>query len=177
MRWPSKKQREEQEIKGFIRSYQTIYKDVQLEILSKGEKPDYVVKDRKSAEEFGVELTSVYLNDRSVPDEHIPPIPEVLTTVGIPHDSKEIEEYKLRLLKAIKAKVHKAKSGYDLSRKLLLSIHVNEYRAIFIDTIEEWQKLVKDNEPIFDAMHPFVGIVFWNLANGAVFCVRPNNGA
>jgi len=161
------------EIRGFVQSYQATHKAVELEIIRKGEKPDYVVKDKQSGEEIGVELTSVYLNDRSVPDEHIPPIPETLTTVGIPHNAVEIEEYKKRLIEAIKAKIEKAKNGYDLSRKLLLSIHVNEYRAIFIDTKEEWQKFVSDNEPVFDAMHPFAEIVFWNLANGGVFCVRP----
>jgi len=173
MPWPNKGQREELEIRGFVRSYQAIYKNVDLEILGKGEKPDYVVKDKKSGQEFGVELTSVYLNDRSVPDEHIPPISEALTTVGIPHNASEVEEYKNRLIEAIKAKIDKAKNGYDLNRKLLLSIHVNEYRAIFIDTKEEWQNLVKDNEPVFDAMFPFVEIIFWNLANGGVFCVKP----
>ena len=176
MPWPNKDQREEREIKGFIRSYQTIYKNVELEIICKGERPDYVVKDKKSGEQFGVELTSVYLNDRSVPDEHIPPIPETLTTVGIPHDAGKVEEYRKRLIEAIKAKVEKAKNSYDLSRKLLLSIHVNEYRAIFIDTKEEWQKLVGDNEAVFDAMHPFAEIVFWNLTNGSVFYIKPGKG-
>ena len=176
MAWPNKEQREELEIKAFIRSYRTVFTDVELEVVRKGEKPDYVVRDKKSGQEFGIELTSVYFNDRSVPDEHIPPIPQELRTVGIPYDSAEVDEYKSRLIEAIGAKIEKAKKDYDTSRKLLLSIHVNEHRAIFIDTIEEWDRLVKDNESFFDDIWPFSEIVFWNLANGGVFCVKPEAG-
>ena len=175
MVWPNKDKREQLEISGFIRSYKAIYPTVELEILDKTEKPDYVVKDKNSAVEYGIELTSVYLNDRSVPDEHIPPIPNGLKTVGIPHDPNEVEEYKRRLLEAIASKIDKARKGYNADRPLILSIHVNEHRAIFMDTREEWKKLVMDNEELFDDMHPFTEIVFWNLANGGVFCVKPGN--
>lgn len=40
------------------------------------DKPDYRVVEPSTRLRFGVELTSVYLDDRSVPDEHIPGVPE-----------------------------------------------------------------------------------------------------
>jgi len=173
MKWPSKKQREGLEIKGFIRSYKTIHPNTEFEIVKRREKPDYFVIDKRSSRKFGVKLTSVYYNDRSVPEEHIAPINLELTTVGIPYNHHEVEEYKRRLIEAIKSKVKKARNNYDLAYLLLLSIHVNKHRAIFIDTRQEWDKLVDDNEEVFDNMEPFKEIVFWNLANGGVFCVKP----
>jgi hypothetical protein len=134
------------------------------------------VKDVATRERFGVELTSVYLTDRSVPDEHIPPRPAHLFTSGIPYDEVELGRYKHRLLDAIADKVKKAKVGYDLSYPLILSIYANEYRKIFLDELLEWEQLVRDNESLFDNCYPFSEIVFWNLPNEMVFGVRPGKG-
>jgi hypothetical protein len=174
--WPTKEQREELEIRGFIRHYARLPHHRNLDIVERREKPDYFLKDVTTGEFFGVELTSVYLSDRSVPDEHIPPRPTRLFTDGIAYVEAEVEQYKARLLKAVTDKISKAKSGYELSHSLILSIYVNEYRAIFLDTLAEWEQLVRDNESIFDNCHPFGEIVFWSLPNDMVFGVRPGKG-
>jgi hypothetical protein len=174
--WPTKEEREDLEIRGFIKHYARLPHQRTLEIVERREKPDYFVKDVATRERFGVELTSVYLTDRSVPDEHIPPRPAHLFTSGIPYDEVELGRYKHRLLDAIADKVKKAKVGYDLSYPLILSIYANEYRKIFLDELLEWEQLVRDNESLFDNCYPFSEIVFWNLPNEMVFGVRPGKG-
>ena len=171
--WPTKREREDKEIRAFINHYARLPQPRVLEVGERREKPDYFMRDTATGEFFGVELTSVYLTDRSVPDEHIPPIPAHLTTLGIPHNESEITQYKARLVQAVADKVAKAQSGYDLRYPLILSIYVNEYRAIFLDTRSHWEQLVDDNKFVFDHCHPFSEIVFWSLPNDMVLSVRP----
>ena len=174
--WPARDEREDLEIRGFIKHYARLPHNRKLDIVERRERPDYFLKDVATGVHVGVELTSVYLSDRSVPDEHIPPKPAHLFNTGIAYDETELEKYKRRLLGAVADKVTKARDGYDLSCPLILSIYVNEYRAIFLDELSEWEQLVRDNESLFDNCHPFSEIVFWNLPNGMVFGVRPNRG-
>ncbi len=55
---------------------------------SKQETPDYFLKDNLTGEVYGIELPSVYLDDRSVPEKHMKP---VSGTVEIPYDPAAIE--------------------------------------------------------------------------------------
>lgn len=171
MPWPSKDEREEYEIKGFIDNYKRIPDGKEFEIIEKREKPDYFVKDMKTGEYFGVELTSVYLSDKSVPDEHIPTLRKS-NDKNIPLVSEELDEYKGRILEAIKVKVRKANDGYDLRYPLILSVYVNEYRSIFMNR-DHWTRLVNEKEGVFDLMNPFTEVLFWDLANNDVLLVRP----
>lgn len=174
--WPTKEQREDFEIRGFIKHYARLPHHGTLDIVERREKPDYLLKDVVTEELFGVEVTSVYLSDCSVPDEHIPPRPARLFTTGIPYVEVELDQYKRRLLRVISDKVTKAKAGYDLSHPLILSIYMNDYRKIFLNESSEWNQLVQDNESLFDHCYPFTEIVFWNLPNDMVFGVRPGKG-
>lgn len=174
--WPKKEQREEMEIRGFINHYARLPQRRKLEVVERREKPDYFLKDVATGQLVGVELTSVYLTDRSVPDEHIPPIPAHFFTVGIPHDENQVTQYRARLIDAITAKVSKAQNGYNLRYPLILSIYVNEYRAIFLDTPFHWKQLVREHESVFDNCHPFSEVVFWSLPNDMVFSVCPDKG-
>jgi hypothetical protein len=174
--WPTREQREDMEIRGFIKHYARLPHHRKLDIVERREKPDYFLKDVATGGHFGVELTSVYLSDRSVPDEHIPPGPAHLFTTGISYVEAELDQYKHRLLQAIADKVTKARNGYDLSYPLILSIYVNEYRAIFLDELSEWEQLVRDNESLFDNCYPFSEIVFWSLPNDMVFSACPSKG-
>jgi hypothetical protein len=176
MPWPARDERERLEIEGFLRHYTRLPDRRTLQVIERREKPDYFVEDRNSGDRFGVELTSVYLSDRSVPEEHIPPIPEHLRTVGIPRDEEELSRYKKRLLEAVSAKAEKARNEYDLRHPLILSVYVNEYRAIFLDTEAHWRNFVIENEGAFDACGPISEVVFWGLANDMVFSVRPESG-
>src|SRR5690606_941387 len=71
MKWPNRDEREKFEIDGPIEAYERLPESRRLAIVSKGEKPDWIVADIVTGEEIGVELTSVYLDDRSVPDKHM----------------------------------------------------------------------------------------------------------
>lgn len=169
MPWPDKNKREKYEISGFIKAYKILPHGRELEVLTKREKPDYFVSDAESGEIFGVELTSVYLSDRSVPDEHIPPI---TGPTSIPYSPSEILQYGARIVGAVIGKVNKAQKDYDLSHPLLLSIYVNDHRSIFMEE-NDWEDIVKANEHIFDSMHPFSEVVLWGLVNRGVFSIRP----
>lgn len=170
MSWLLKDERETYEIAGFIEHYNKLPAGRRLIVLEKREKPDYFVKDLTSGEVFGVELTSAYLSDNSVPNEHL----EILNghSKPIPFNREEIERFKNRLLEAIKTKVSKATDSYDLTYPLILSVYVNEYRSIYMDR-NEWQRFITHNQAAFDAMHPFTEIFFWSLLNGAALSVTP----
>jgi hypothetical protein len=168
--WPDKAQREQWEIQGFLRAYEKLTNRRTLEIVSRGDRPDYVVVDRTTGAEFGVELTSTYLDDRSVPDTH-----KVLHSgpVHIPFDQRELDRYKQRLVDTVKTKVQQARRGYDAPRPLILSVYVNEYTAIYLER-SDLKVMIRANEKLFNEITPFVEVVFWNLPNNDVFSVCPN---
>ena len=169
MEWPKKTEREKFQIDGFIEAYARLPEGKQLQVVSKGESPDFVVRDKQTNDDYGVELTSVYLNDRSVPDIHMRDEPGV---VDITYDRDELEKYVKRLVSAVSDKVCKARKGYDSSRPLILAIYVNEYISIYLGK-DELEELVRRYEGVFDAVAPFSEVVFWNLGNGGVFTVKP----
>lgn len=173
MNWPNKEDREKFEIAGFIEHYVRLSEEKKLKVVAKGEKPDYVVRCVESGLEYGVELTSVYLSDRSVPDQHIPNLEGPFEMVDVPFNHREHEHYKFRLLEAIQSKIVKARVGYDCSGPLILSVYVNEYTSIFFsrEELEEW---VKAHVTTFDTMSPFSEVVLWSMPNGGVFRVRPS---
>lgn len=172
MKWPNKLEREQFEINGFIEAYARLPESRQFEVVSKGETPDYVVRDTRTGEEYGVELTSVYLNDRSVPDVHMQWRDEA-GMIEIPYDKEELEKYTKRLIDAIVDKVCKARKGYDSARPLILSIYVNEYIATYLRR-PKLEEFVRRYEGLFDAMAPFTEIVFWGIDDNEVFSVRPS---
>ena len=97
MNWKEKGDGEDYEIKGFIEAYKQLPQGRKFIIKSKREKPDYVLEDSETQECFGIELTSVYLNDRSVPDRHIAR-PD---NINIPYCENSIERYQDRLFQTI----------------------------------------------------------------------------
>jgi len=172
MKWPNRDEREQFEIDGFIEAYERLPESRRLVVVSKSEKPDWIVADAVTREEFGVELTSVYLDDRSVPDKHMNWGKDEQTR-NIPYSKETMCQYNARIISAIEDKIRKARAGYDTTRPLILSIYPNEYIGIYLGE-EELETLVKDNEALFDNMAPFSEIVFWALGNGAIFRVRPS---
>ena len=165
MKWPSKEDREHWEINQFIHHYERATSEPGLRILSKGERPDYVlVSGSLESTKYGVELTSVYNDDRSVPDNHIPPQAEVKNISYLPSD---VENYQIRVLDAIKTKDKKARGGYSTEHPLLLSIYINEYLAIHI-TLEEWRTFFKENNFNIETT-VFKAIVLWPLPDNHEF--------
>ena len=169
--WPRKPEREQFEIEGFIAAYARLPDSRPFEVVSKGETPDYVVRDVRSGEEVGVELTSVYLDDRSVPDVHMRDDDGL---EEIREDEQELERYRNRLVGAILDKICKARKGYDRARSLILAIYVNEYVSMY-PREAELQAFVKRYDGLFEAMTPFCEVVFWNLPNGGVLRARPSS--
>lgn len=151
MKWPNKAKREEFEINGFIDAYARLPEERKLEVVSKGETPDYIVRDVSTGEEFGVELTSVYRDDRSVPDVHMR---DTEGWVEIPCSREQLEQYPKRLIGAVIKKVCKARKGYTTTKPLLLAIYINEYIAIYLGK-SELEGLVQRYEGVFDAVDPF----------------------
>ncbi len=168
--WPDKNKSEELEIAGFIDSYERLKHGRRFKIINKSEKPDYLVEDDESGERFGVELTSVYISDRSVPDEHKKDHEDL---VNIPEEIPELDEYKRRLIAAIDTKIKKAEN-YDRTNPLILSIYVNEYCSIFLDDPEEWKDFIDSHSETIDRKdNYFSEIVFWSLPNDMVVSVIP----
>lgn len=165
--WPKKEQRERLEVEGFLEASRQLSPHRGLSVLSKGEKPDYVLRDETSGQEFGLELTAVYLDDRSVPDAHIPGFHE---NDPYPQDESQTPKYLARLADAVQGKIDRAKSVYDLTRPLILSVYVNEYVSIFM-TETDWRHLTQDFSAVFGNLHPFEQVIFWKLANNHVFSV------
>ena len=165
-KWPNTQQSQECEIKEFIRLYKIFAhgRDFVIEE-SQREKPDYIVKDVATGEKFGVELTSTYLNDRSVPDVH-----KKEGFKGIPYCPNEINLYKNRIIKKIKEKIEKARKEYDVICPLILSIYANEYITIHMED-NDWNTFAKENKQVLDLMQPFIEIVIWSL-HGRVFSIR-----
>ena len=177
--WPSKDDRESFEINNFIEHYKTLPNGRQLEIVGRGDNikagPDYFLKDVATNEQFGVELTSVYIDDKSVPNFHKNPSPGSRT---IPNDSLAMEKYFERVKNSISEKIQTAKSNYDTSYPLILSIYLNEYISIFMDE-RAWGAFFQRNEKFFDQITPFCEIVIWPLPGPSVespkaLSIRPN---
>lgn len=162
MTWPAKDERERLEIDGFIEAYGKLPDGKRFTVVSKGERPDYILLDDEGAK-VGVELTSVYLNDRSVPQQHMPD--ETFSA-----DENDLPAYRDRLASAVMAKIKSAQAGYNTEHPLILAVYPNEYVSIYMGEWE-WTFLVKLHADIFENMDPFTEVVFWNLANGRVFSV------
>ena len=173
MSFPTKEERECYEIEKVIEYYRALDCARKFEVIEKREGPDYIVRDVKTNEFFGVELTSLYLSDRSIPEEHIPLLNSEQGTSSIPLNRDELDEYEGRIIETVKTKIAKARKGYDLNYPLILSVYDNEYRSIFLRR-EDWQRIIDSNKKLFNDMYPFKEILFWGLANGDALLVTPD---
>jgi|GEM_PF-1169461 len=166
--WQDKKAREAFEIAEFIKYYERRY-GKRLEVVRKSERPDYIVRDGVTEVLYGVELTAVYLSDRSAFEEHIHPGSQILL-----EDPDVIENYQKRILRAVTEKVQKARKGYELSNPLLLSVYVHEYVATYLG-FDEWQAFEIKYKEMITNIAPFIEIVFWPLPNGEAYFIKQNN--
>jgi hypothetical protein len=165
--WQNKSLREAFEIAEVIKYYEKYYGN-HFEISKKIERPDYLVRDNKTQQFYGIELTSVYLSDRSVFEEHIHPVSQMIL-----EDPNVIENYKKRILNAVVEKVQKARGGYDISHPLILSVYVNESIGEYLG-FEEWKAFEMNHQDVFKNMAPFVEIVFWPLPKEEAYFIQLN---
>lgn len=103
-------------------------------------------------------MTSVYMNDRSVPDAHM----QDDSFVGTPFSQLEIIQYKKKILESIINKVCKARHHYIKKFPLILSVYVNEYVSLHMG-LEYWKSFASRYNSLFDCFTPFEEIVFWPL--------------
>jgi len=157
MKWPTKKEREDFEIQGFIKEYKSLSHGRSFIVEEEGENPDRIVRDINTNEKFGIELTSVYLNNRSVPDIHMQEEGSF-----IPFKQSEIEQYEKRILGSLIDKVCKARHHYKNKFPLILSVYVNEYISLHMG-LEYWKSFASQYNILFDCFTPFEEIVFWPL--------------
>jgi hypothetical protein len=165
--WQNKALREAFEIAELIKYYEKHYGN-HFEIIEKIERPDYLVRDKETQHLYGIELTSVYLSDRSVFEEHMHPVSQIIL-----EDPDVIENYKKRILNAVVEKIQKARSGYDISHPLILSVYVNESIGEHLG-FNEWKAFEMNHQDVFRNMTPFVEIVFWPLPLEEAYFIRQN---
>jgi hypothetical protein len=139
-----------------------------LEVVTKRERPDWVVRDLATREPLGVELTSVYRDDRSVPDLH-----QGDGVLRISCLKREMAAYGKRLAAAVEKKTRLARAGYDTSLPLILSIYANEYVTIHMGE-SDWHDAVRAHSETFDDLWPFTELVIWPLVNGGVLRITPS---
>ena len=163
--WQDKKTREAFEIAELITHYERHY-GKRLAVDRKSERPDYVVKDSIAGILYGIELTSVYLSDRSAFEEHIHPGSEILL-----EDPDVMENYQKRIVHAVAEKVQKARNGYDLSNPLILSVYVHEYVSTYLG-LDEWKAFEIKYKEIFTNIAPFIEIVFWPLPHNKAYFIK-----
>ncbi len=157
MNWPSKNDRENYEIQGFIESYKRLKHGKNFVVENEGEQPDRIVRDTETNERFGVELTSVYLDDHSVPDFHMKD-----DNIPVPYNSEQIRKYEKRILEKVIGKVCKARQFYRRDLPLILSVYVNEYISMRMG-IDYWKDFACRYDLLFDCIAPFKEVVFWPL--------------
>jgi hypothetical protein len=170
MRWPNKEERENWEIGQFIAHYQKATGSTGFSIHTNREKPDYVLISDATQEKIGVELTSVYLSDTSVPDNHMPLSMKKKPNKEIPYNPDDVELYQERVLKAIESKDDKALKGYSRDHPLVLSIYINEYIAIHIEH-EDWTAFFERSG--FHVKNTiFKAILLWPLPGDSQYLMR-----
>src|SRR3954471_13155435 len=168
MKWPSKTERQQWEVRGFLDVYRRLPHGLDLEVVEERDKPDFFVQEAGGNRRFGVEVTSVYLDDRSVPDAHMN---DSFDWLNLKCDREQLELYERRLAQAVGEKGAGAKREYDTRYPLLLSVYVNEYISKFI-TKERWYKLQQDYGVWLENTDPFIEVLFWNLPNDGAFSIR-----
>lgn len=160
--WPSNQEREIWEIRSFIEHYRRLPGGRAFEIIRKHERPDWILRDIATGGLVGVELTSVYLDDRSVPDLH-----GRTGKFSISDDPDTAAAYGCRIAEKVQEKARLAGGGYATEYPLLLSLYANDYVTLYMDDAA-WESLVRQHESTFDNIAPFIEVVIWPLLNGGV---------
>lgn len=159
---------EDKELSYFFHSWiesDSSLSDGDLVCVGRGERPDRIVRNQKTGHEFGVELTSVYLDDRSVIDHH-----RMLRSQMKPYflyDPARIQDYLRCIVKRIKEKVAKAQ-GYNSQRDLILAVYLNERLLPTPDFKMSLQEFMR-RQRAFQRTSPFVRIVFTGRGRGVVY--------
>ena len=150
------KEREASEVELFLNEYNSIEPGGPWVVSSHQDRPDFIIASPLPSEKRSVELTSVYVNDKSVIRDHVR---RVAGPIAIPHDARQIERYKRRIVQAIEKKCHSFKDGLG-PNLAILSLYLNEYIAIHLAE-EDVLELLRLHLPRVARNGPFHQIVLW----------------
>ncbi len=78
----------------------------------------------------------------------------------------------MRLIQAVRDKVEKARSGYEIYPRMILSVYVADMIAIHLYNIDAWRRFHESYRDDFENISPFSEVVFCNLPNGQTFAVK-----
>lgn len=149
-------EREAMEVELFLSEYNVIEPGGPWIVLSHEDRPDFRIISETRGEERRVEITLVYLNNKSVIREHVRrmngPIP-------IPYDAGKVERYKRQLVQAVETKCHRFKRGFG-TNLAILSLYLNDYIAIYLAE-EDLLELLLLHLPRVAGSGPFNQIVLW----------------
>ena len=166
--WPlDEEERKDREMEYCFRSWSASDSSLDrgdLVCVSRGEMPDRAVRNERTGEEYGVELTSVCLHDRSVMDHHRVPTSEMKPRFM--DDPEKVRDYLRCIAKKVREKVGKARS-YDHRRDLILAVHLNE-RILSPDFTGELQEFIRRHQA-FRRIAPFARVVFTGNGHGVVY--------
>jgi len=148
--------REGLEIDMFLNEYNKKY-NTDFTILEKREKPDYFVKD-SNGKVLGVELSSVYMDDRVVFEHKKEELIEISYN---PENHQEVRNrYFTRIIEKIEAKANKIKNDkYDSTYPIILSLYLNDYYCIHIKD-SEWKYFFEVNDEHLSEISGFKEIFF-----------------
>jgi hypothetical protein len=151
-----KQKRESYEIELFLRECNLITTGAPWTAYEHRDHPDYVLFSHPLNQRRLVELTSVYLNDKSVETEHRL---RHAKPMAIPYNARKLEAYKNRILRAIERKCKTFSDGFE-GEFAILSMYLNEYIAIYLSR-EELLRLVILRFHQIAGAGPFNQIVLW----------------
>lgn len=150
--WPGKDERERLELEAFLTTYRDLPHGSQLRIVRKRERPDYeLATDEKRR--VGLELTSVYRSDRSVPDEHLPRLNDRELYLPSPHQS-EFDLLLDRTAERVREKVRSAQS-FDRYPHMILAVYHNDHQSIHLRGAAIWRGWALKHAELVDAISPF----------------------
>lgn len=176
-RWPAKLERELAELEQFKRDYARLPAGRRLKVIERRERPDFVLtaEDQNDTALYGVELTSVYFSDRTVPDVYMRAVPGTKP----PSYTREDEiRYLERVLKTIRQKVESAQNNYGSVDHLILGVFVADPIAHRLRDIDRWKMFFDESEQEALAdIHPFTEVVVYNLVNYQAISFTPYSGS
>jgi hypothetical protein len=149
-------QREAKEIVLFIREYNLIEPGAPWTASTHRDRPDFIITSESNFEERAVELTSVYLDDKSVARDHVR---RLRGPIPIPYDARKVERYKARIIRAVEKKCRSFADGFG-GRTAVLSVYLNEYIAIHMGQ-EDLFELLLIHLPRVAGRVPFNQILLW----------------
>ncbi len=157
----STEEQEAKEIDLFLKVYNLFEPGGPWHASTHRDRPDFIITRKSNFEERAVELTSVYLDDKSVARDHVR---RVRGPIAIPYDARKVERYKARIIRAVEKKCRSFADGFG-GQTAILSVYLNEYIAIHMSQ-EDLFELLLIHLPRVAGRGPFHQIVLWGSCPG-----------